>query len=110
MEFRRGDKLYFWNKRTGKPDFVEITALSSDLKAVQFRYGNKLYKCKADYASIKLFERELDIPEYRLKSEIEFNRFYDASGRKELNDELERRSKAKRDHLLSEDTMVIGGE
>lgn len=110
MEFRRGDKLYFWNKRTGKPDFVEITALSSDLKAVQFRYGNKLYKCKADYASIKLFERELDIPEYRRESEIEFNRRYDESGRDELYSELRKRSEAKRDHLLSDDVMVISGE
>lgn len=110
MEFRIGEKLYFWNKQIRKPDFVEITALSSDLKAIQFRYGNKLYKCKADYASIKLFERELDVPEYRRLKRIEDDRYFDESGRQDLYDELRRRSEADRVYPLSDDVMVISGE
>ena len=110
MEFRIGEKLYFWNKQTRKPDFVEITALSSDLKAIQFRYCDKLYKCMADYASIKLFERELDIPEYCRLRRIEDDRHFDESGRQDLYDELRRRSEADRVYPLSDDVMVISGE
>ena len=71
MAYQVGQKLYFWNIRQKKIDWLVVTAISCDGIGFQFDFHGKLYKCTYERAKGKLYTTPIDVPEYRAQLQIE---------------------------------------
>ena len=109
MEYRVGQELSFWNKQTQSVDKLVVTALSEDGVGFQFRYADKLYKCRYDRAAFKLYELPTDVPEYRRQRQREHDIWCDEHARDQMLEDLHSRKRSG-DFPLSPDTAVIAGD
>lgn len=59
MTFEPYAKYWFWNKHTGKPDYLFVMDVTDD--SVTFRRKGKRYTVSLEYASGKFFAHESDL-------------------------------------------------